>query len=239
MQTCLGDGGETRRRVPAQQAAGSLPWIGVEDPSDEQRLQADHATGVQEPANFQLRGPERLTRAHDPKHALQKNGGVADQWYMDEGDIMSHPTMVPFFLQEFDVANTKVGAERNLHKTEVIDLDAAPIEWRIRDAQNMAKLSTVAAGIITLGALLPLGSTSRTNSWPRQTSFEQCTNASSSARTRRRNLPSSVRVWELVASTTSCEYTASQSWKNSGLQKSSSRLGSVLLNGSSRSWRTA
>ena len=31
-------------------------------------------------------------------------------------------------------------------------------------------------------------STSRTNSWARQTSFEQCTNASSFARTRRRNL---------------------------------------------------
>ena len=26
-----------------QQAADSLPWIGVEDPSEEQRLQADHA----------------------------------------------------------------------------------------------------------------------------------------------------------------------------------------------------
>ena len=47
-------------------AAGSLSWIGVEDPSEEQRLQADHATRVQESANFQLGGPEMLTGAHDP-----------------------------------------------------------------------------------------------------------------------------------------------------------------------------
>ena len=39
---------------------------------------------------------------------------------------------MPSFLQEFDVANARVGAERNPLKTEVIynvdDLDAAPPE---------------------------------------------------------------------------------------------------------------
>ena len=60
------------RRVAAQQAAGSLPWIGVEDPSEEHRLQADHATRVQESAHFQLGGPEKLTGADHPQHALQK-----------------------------------------------------------------------------------------------------------------------------------------------------------------------
>ena len=53
------------------------------------------------------------------------------------------------------VANAKVGAERNSQKSEVIynvnDLDAAPLEWRIRDVQKMAKVSTVTAGSITLG----------------------------------------------------------------------------------------
>ena len=41
-----------------------------------------------ESANFQLGGPEKLTIAHDIRHALQKNGGLADQWYMDDGDIV-------------------------------------------------------------------------------------------------------------------------------------------------------
>ena len=39
---------KTRGRVTAQQASGSLPWIGVGDPSDAQRLQAEHAARQQE-----------------------------------------------------------------------------------------------------------------------------------------------------------------------------------------------
>ena len=191
-----------RRRAAAQQAAGSLPWIGVDDPSEEQRLQADHATRMQESVNFQLGGPEKFTGAHDPQHALQKNGGLADLSYRDDGGIMCHPILVPPFLQEFGVANAKVGAERNPQKTQVIyhvnDLDAAPLEWEIRDVQSMAKVSTVTTGSITPD----LGSTSWTKSWAKQTSFEQCTNASSCGRTRRRSSPSSERVWELAVSTT-------------------------------------
>ena len=63
---------ETRERMAARQVAGSLPWIGVDDPPEEQRLQADHATMLQETANFQLGGPEKLTGADDPRHALQE-----------------------------------------------------------------------------------------------------------------------------------------------------------------------
>ena len=103
---------ETRGRIAAQQAAGRLPRIGVDDPSEEQRLQADHAAKLQ--VNIQLGGLERLTGAHAPQHALQKNGGLADQWCMDDGDIMCHPILVPSFQEEIDVANAnaKVGAER-------------------------------------------------------------------------------------------------------------------------------
>ena len=125
---------ETRGSIAARQAAGTLPWIGVNDPAAEQRLQADHAARLQESANFQLGGTEKLTGAHDPQHALQKSGGLADQWYMDDGDISCHPILV-LFLQDFDVADAKVGAERNPLKTEVIyyvnDLDAAHPEWRV------------------------------------------------------------------------------------------------------------
>ena len=51
---------------------------------------------------------------------------------MDDGDIMCHPILVLPFLQDFDVANARVGVERNPLKTEVIDymndLDAPPPE---------------------------------------------------------------------------------------------------------------
>ena len=123
--------------------------------AEEQRLQADHAARLQESANFQLGGPEKLTGAHHPRHTLQKNGGLADQWYMDDGDIMCHPILVLPFLQDFDVANARVGAERNPLKTEVIffvnDLDAAPLEWNIGDVRRLAKTYAVTGGSITLG----------------------------------------------------------------------------------------
>ena len=69
-------------------ASGSLPWIGVDDPSDVQRLQAQHAGRLQESANFQLGGPGKLTGADDLRHVLQTNGGLTDLWYVDDGDIL-------------------------------------------------------------------------------------------------------------------------------------------------------
>ena len=104
---------ETRVRVATQQAAGSLPWIGVDDPLEEQRLQADHANKMQEVQIFSWCGPEKLTGVDDPRHASQENGGLADLWYTDAGDILCHPILVPSNLQEVAEANDKVGAERN------------------------------------------------------------------------------------------------------------------------------
>ena len=166
----------------------------MNDPAEGQRLQADYAARVQESANFQLGGPAKLTRADDPRYVLRKNGGLADLWYMDDGDIMCHPILVPSFLQEFDVTNAKVGAERHPQKTEVIhnvnDLDAAPLEWSAGYGQSHHRHR---------GLLSDRDSTSRISSWPRRMSFEQCTNAFSYARTRRKNLLSYVNVWELAA----------------------------------------
>ena len=48
---------EARGSIPPRQAAGTLPWIGVNDPAEELRLQADHAARLQESAIFQLGGP--------------------------------------------------------------------------------------------------------------------------------------------------------------------------------------
>ena len=53
---------ETRGRAAAQQASGSLPWIGVDDPSV-QRLQAEHTANFQMVTNFQLGGPEKVARS--------------------------------------------------------------------------------------------------------------------------------------------------------------------------------
>ena len=79
---------------------------------------------------------------------------TTEAWQIS-GDIMCHPTLVLPFLQDFDVANAGVGAERNPLKTEVIynvnALDAAPPEWNIGDGRSLAKTSAVTGGSITLG----------------------------------------------------------------------------------------
>ena len=146
---------ETLGRVAAQQVSGSLPWIGVDDPPDIQRLQAEHAVRMQRHFNFQLDGPEKLTGADGPRLGLQENGSLADLWYMADGDIMCHPISVPSHLHEFVVANARVGAERNPHKTEVIhhveDLNAAPPGWKVDDVKKMAAVSIATGGSTILG----------------------------------------------------------------------------------------
>ena len=101
--------------MAAQQAAGSLPWIGAGDPSEMQRLQVEHTAKMQV-STFQLGGPQKLAKADHPRHALQKDGGVADLWYMDDGDIMCLAVFVPSDLHGFDDASTKVEAGRNHRK---------------------------------------------------------------------------------------------------------------------------
>ena len=63
--------------LPHGKRLAPFPWVGVNDSAEEQRLQADHPARLQESANVQLGVPATLTGAHDPRHALQKNGGLA------------------------------------------------------------------------------------------------------------------------------------------------------------------
>ena len=55
---------ETRGITATRQAAGTLPWIGVNDSAEEKRLQADHAARLQESANFQLVSRKSTPGAH-------------------------------------------------------------------------------------------------------------------------------------------------------------------------------
>ena len=183
---------------------------------------------------FQLGGPAKLTSAHDPRHALQKNGGLADQWCMDDGGIVCHPILVLPSLQDFDVDNSRVGAEWNPLKTEVThyvnDLDAAPLEWRTGDVWSWAKTSVVTAGGITLG--VAVGSRQFITDW-------LLSKADVIRAMRERVQLSFEKVRASAVSTTSCGFTAIKSWRKTA-QRSTMRSGSGLSNGSSRvSRRTA
>ena len=159
--------------------------------------------------NFQLGGPEKLIGADDPRHALQDNGGTADSLYIDDGDILCHPLLILPYLQAFDAADAPNWCQANPQKTEVIyvgDFDTAPLEWKISDARLLASVSMETSHWELLWDR-------SATFWQKRKSIEQCTNASSSAGTRRRNLPSE-RVWESAASITSCEFTATRPFRN-------------------------
>ena len=100
---------ETRLRVAAPRAARTLPGIGIDDPVEKRRLQAEHEDKMQKIQSFfQLGGPEKNIGAYDPRHALQESGGLADQWYVDGGDNLYHPKLVRSYLHEFDAANDRM-----------------------------------------------------------------------------------------------------------------------------------
>ena len=72
---------EARGSIAAPQAAGTLLWIGVNDSAEEQRLQADHAARLQESANFQLVGTEKLTGAQRHRSPGSFGSQAANTWH--------------------------------------------------------------------------------------------------------------------------------------------------------------
>ena len=88
-----------------------------------------------------------------PRHALQDCGGLADFWYLDDGDTLRHPTLVITKVAALDAANAIVGADRHRQKTDVIycvpDLDNADTEWRVADVRNLATVASTLHGNTT------------------------------------------------------------------------------------------
>ena len=138
---------EARGNFAARQAAGTLPWIGVNDRAEVQRLQAEDAARVQESANSLPGGPDLPTGSH---HQTWQTSGT----WTTSTSCATQFLVLPF-QQDVDVANARVGAERNPLKTEVIYyVNAAPPEWKTDEVRSMAKISAVTSGSITLGVAI-------------------------------------------------------------------------------------
>ena len=149
---------------------------------------------------------------------------------MDDGDTMCHSLPVLPFLQDLDVANARVGAERKPLKTEVSHyvpgLEAAPPKSRTGDVWSVAETSAVTDGSITLG--VAVGSRQFiTDQLPSKADVvramhervQLCQDPQTEFALLRESLGSAV-------STTSRGFTASQSWRNKVLQRSTTRSGS-------------
>ena len=110
--------------------------------------------------------------------------------------------------------NTAEPSENRSHRPTVNDLDAAPPEWRIGDVRSMAKTSAVTDGQHHARSRCWVSAVCR-GPVPQQ---GRCYPRNARARS---TLPGSAdtsspseRVWETAVSTTSCGFTATQSWRN-------------------------
>ena len=175
--------------------------------------------------------PGEAYRSRRLQHALQKNGGLADLWYMDDGDIMCHPILVPSFLQEFDVANATAGAERNPQKTKVIYNVPRRAEYGqshhshrgLHDTLSGCRTAT-AHRVSALGQSGRHSSNARTHSAMPTPADRICSFAGKTGRQPHQPHPASAWPHDLC--------------KRNGLLKSSSRLGSVLSSACSLALRT-
>ena len=142
-----------RSMIHQQQRAGDLPWT-CDGAEELNAAQADFDNRSLATRTFQ---EQALGCVVDPRHEIQKSGGLADFWYLDDGDILCSPLLVKPFLIAFDRVNPVVGAERSCSKTEVtyycteeeLEVNAGP--WRLGDIRSMASVGTAAKGSVTLG----------------------------------------------------------------------------------------
>ena len=183
---------ETRSKVHYQQQAGALPWSCV---SQEDAVAARSDYDARATAAEAFRNSEAdLRRGQDPRHKVQKFGGLAGFWYLDDGDILCCPILVLPFLQAFDEANPSAGAERSCPKTEVIyystqdELDTNSSQWQLQAVRTLATVSTVDDGSFTLGIATGSGAFVRHSSIRRRWLYALCMSVSNCVPTRRRSL---------------------------------------------------
>ena len=127
---------ETRLHIAEEQAAGTLPGVGAHDEAEVERLHEEHRRRMHPLQNFQLGGPKKLIGADDPRHAPQENGVPADFWYLDDGDILCHPTLVPPCLQAFTQPPLKMVQDET--------------NKRQKSVRTLATIDTAVRGNITL-----------------------------------------------------------------------------------------
>ena len=154
---------EARHKLHQAQRAGQLPWAS-QDMEAAQAAANEFDSRQSRSATWLASSPQDRREQSisqsiipSPQHETQAYGGVADFWYLDDGDILCEPGLVLALLQHFDEANGAAGAIRNRSKTEVIyyasedELSEKASEWRVEEVAQQAKVCTAAEANLTLG----------------------------------------------------------------------------------------
>ena len=161
--TLGGVAAESRRLVHDAQRRGEVPWA---TPGDEAAAAANREFDGRAEQAAAWRALEPSSRREsdsagaivpDPLHEVQLHGGLLDEWYLDDGDILCDPRLVVPYLQAFDRVNPQVGGERNILKTEVVYYaDVAAMGqhssmWRLDEVRQLATVVMASEPGITLG----------------------------------------------------------------------------------------
>ena len=152
---------QARDAIHARQRSQELPWTGPSSAAvDEYDARVSRAVAWEALAPEERRcesGAKSIIP--DPRHEIQAAGGIADFWYLDDGDIMCDPLLVRPFLEAFDRANTGPGAVRNLSKSDVVyyvddeTLAAHAAAWDVEAIRSLARVSTADTPTPTLGVV--------------------------------------------------------------------------------------
>ena len=152
-----------RQTVHSAQRSGDFQWA-VDGADAKERARAaydDHmmraaAWQAATPAQRQVGGPGG-TLQPSPDNEVQQGGGLADFWYLDDGDIICDPLLVLPHLKAFDQANAPAGAQRNLIKTEVVllaseeEIARNSTAWNLEQVRALATVKSATDPGITLG----------------------------------------------------------------------------------------
>ena len=156
---------KSRAELHRRQRAGELPWADASEAAareaaaefDERAARAQRWMAT---PPMQRRTSEPSSRIiADPLHELQARGGIADFWYIDDGDVLIDPRLVQPYLEAFDAANQGPGAERNSLKTEVIyyasdsDMVEHASDWHLDAVRELASVRTAEHPGLTLGVV--------------------------------------------------------------------------------------
>ena len=79
---------DARLLVHQQQRLARLPWA-CESQAEVEAAVADFDARTLAAQNFQSQDARAPLRSLDPRHEVQKGGGLADFWYLDDGDTSS------------------------------------------------------------------------------------------------------------------------------------------------------
>ena len=158
-----------RMPIHNRQRNGELPWASacISGSVEEEAANKDYDERITKAAAWDAATPTakrqpdgRRSLITDPRHEIQKSGGIADFWYLDDGDVLCDPLLVPAYLRAFDDANKLVGAMRNAKKTEVVyyatrdEMERNSSIWRLEEVRGMASLLTPEDANLTLGVAI-------------------------------------------------------------------------------------